>query len=84
MKWLEFNYVHINYYSKTVRFPEFVDSGELVFLSANQVEELLEDKAQMFAMFVSLQVSSEVASGDLPMVCKFPYVFPDDISDFPP
>ncbi|XP_050895586.1 uncharacterized protein LOC127102229 [Lathyrus oleraceus] len=27
MNWLEFNYVHINYYNKTVRFPEFGDCG---------------------------------------------------------
>lgn len=39
-----------------------------MFLSANQVEELLEDEAQMFAMFASLQVDNEVASGDLPVV----------------
>lgn len=84
MKWLEFNYVHINYYNKTARFPKFIDNGELMFLSAKKVEELLENEAQMFAMFASLQVDSEVTSGDLHVVCEFPYVFQDDISDFPP
>ncbi|XP_050908927.1 uncharacterized protein LOC127122669 [Lathyrus oleraceus] len=84
MNWLEFNYVHINCYNKTVRFLEFGDCGELMFLSAKQVEELLEDEAQMFAMFSSLQVDNEVASVDLPIVCNFPDVFPDDIGDLPP
>lgn len=34
MNWLEFNYVHINCYSKPVRFQEFGDCGEMMFLSA--------------------------------------------------
>ncbi|XP_050919848.1 uncharacterized protein LOC127137429 [Lathyrus oleraceus] len=45
MNWLEFNYVHIICYRKTVRFPEFGDCGELMFLSAKKVEELFEDEA---------------------------------------
>ena len=35
-------------------------------------------------MFVSLQVDREAASVELPVVCDFLEVFPDDISDFPP
>ncbi|XP_050896449.1 uncharacterized protein LOC127103225 [Lathyrus oleraceus] len=84
MNWLEFNYVHINCYSKTMRFPEFGDCGELMFLFAKQVEELLEDEAHMFAMFSSLQVDNKAASVDLPIVCNLPDVFPNDISDLPP
>lgn len=83
MNWLEFNYVHINCYNKTMRFAEFGDYGELLFLFSKRVE-LLEDEAQMFAMFVSLQVDNKAASVDLPVVCNFPDVFPDDISDLPP
>ena len=37
MNWLEFNYVHINCYSKTARFLEVGDCRELMFLSAKQV-----------------------------------------------
>jgi hypothetical protein len=84
MNWLEFNFVHINCYAKTVEFPEFGDSGELMFLSAKQVDELLEDEALMFAMFASLQVDREAVSAELPVVSDFPDVFPDDISDLPP
>ena len=68
MNWLEFNYVHINNYNKTARFPEFGDGGELMFLSAKQVYELLEYEALMFAMFVLLQVDHETASVELPNV----------------
>ncbi|XP_058726800.1 uncharacterized protein LOC131598192 [Vicia villosa] len=32
MNWLEFNYVHINCYNKTLRFPKFCDNGELLLL----------------------------------------------------
>ncbi|XP_050895763.1 uncharacterized protein LOC127102436 [Lathyrus oleraceus] len=35
---------------------------------------------QMFAMFASLQVDNKAASIDLPVVCNFLDVFPDDIS----
>ena len=48
--WLEFNYVHINCYNKTLRFHKFGDNGELMLLSAKQVNELLEDEAMMLVM----------------------------------
>ncbi|XP_058764171.1 uncharacterized protein LOC131637563 [Vicia villosa] len=83
MNWLEFNHVHINFYSKTVRLLEFGDGGKLMFLSAKQVEEILEDEAQMFAMFWALHVDREVVSVNLPVICEFPWVFPNDISDIP-
>lgn len=35
----------------------------------------------MFEMFALLQVDNKAASVDLPVVCNFPDVFPDDISD---
>ena len=84
MNWLDFNHIHINFYNKTVRFPKFGDSGELIFLSTKKVDELLEDEALMFAMFASLQVDRETLNVELPIVCEFTEVFSDDISDFPP
>ncbi|XP_058756486.1 uncharacterized protein LOC131629723 [Vicia villosa] len=83
INWLEFNYVHINCYSKTVRFTEFGDGGEPMFLSAKQVEGLLEDEAQMFAIFSALHIEREAVSVELHVVCEFPEVFLDDISDLP-
>ena len=55
-----------------------------MLLSAKKVKELLEDKALMFALFASFQVYCEAESVELPVVCEYPKVFPDDISDFPP
>ncbi|XP_058746389.1 uncharacterized protein LOC131619294 [Vicia villosa] len=83
MNWLEFNYVHINCYSKTMRYPEFGDGGELMFLSAKQVDGLLEDETQMFAIFSALHIEREVVSVELLVVYEFPEVFRDDISDLP-
>ena len=40
MNWLEFNYVHINCYNKTLRFPKFGDNGELMLLTVKQVNKL--------------------------------------------
>lgn len=84
MSWLEFNHVHINCYNKSVQFlaPE-EEEEEVSFISASQLEELLKDEAKVFAMFASLSVESQIVVEGLPVVCEFPEVFPDDISDLP-
>ncbi|XP_058725843.1 uncharacterized protein LOC131597147 [Vicia villosa] len=84
MNWLEFNYIHIKCYNKILRFLKFGDGGELMTLTAKQVSECLRDEAVMFVMFVSLQSGCEATSVELPVVCEFPEVFPDEVSDFPP
>ena len=68
---MEFNYIHINCYNKTLRFPKFGDNGELMLLTAKQVNELLEDEALMFAIFASFQVRGKNADEELPVVCEF-------------
>ncbi|XP_058726633.1 uncharacterized protein LOC131597996 [Vicia villosa] len=83
MNWFEFNYVHINYYNKTLRFPKFGDNGELMLLTAKQVNECLRDEAVVFSMFALLQSGREAISVELPVVYEFPEVFPNDISDLP-
>lgn len=42
------------------------------------------DEAQVFTMFASLKVEYKAETVDLPVVCEFPNVIPDDITDFPP
>lgn len=44
----------------------------------------LSENAQVFMVFASLSEGTERIIMDLPMVCEFPKVFLDDISDFPP
>lgn len=58
MNWLEFNHVHINCYSKLVRFLTPSEEEEGGFLSARELKALLEEEAQMFALFVALYAKS--------------------------
>lgn len=68
MNWLEFNRVHIKCYDSSVWFSEFVEEENSKSISASQVEELLKDEAQVFAMFSSLKVESKTTMVDLPVV----------------
>lgn len=76
MNWLEFNCVHINYYKKTVSFPEVV-------CAAKKVDELVKDEANVFMLLASMKDGNKVAICDLLVVCDFLKVFPDDINSFP-
>lgn len=49
-----------------------------------QVEELKKDEAQVFAMFSYLEIEGKAALEDFPIVCEFPNLFPDDITDLLP
>lgn len=66
--------VHINYYDKSVLFHDFVEEEDLNFIFAKQVEEILKDEAQVFAMFASLKVEIQATMVDLFVVCEFLYV----------
>lgn len=81
INWLEFNHIHINCFDKTMSFPEFDASDEL-FLSSKQVDEFVKDDVAVYMILASMKVESKVVIGELPVVCDFPEVFPDDISDF--
>jgi len=41
MNWLEFNYVHINYFSKTMRFSSAEEEGETELLTTKQLKQLM-------------------------------------------
>ena len=84
MNWLEFNHVHINCFNKSVRFLTPDDEEEAGFLSARELKELLEEEAQVLALFASLSVESQAAIDELQVVREFPEVFRDDIADLPP
>ncbi|XP_050897858.1 uncharacterized protein LOC127104733 [Lathyrus oleraceus] len=77
MNWLEFNLVHINWYDKTVSFPEFDASDEL-FVSPKQVDWVL----KVFMILDFMKAQNEAMIGELTVVCEFPEVFLNDISDF--
>jgi hypothetical protein len=60
--------VKINYLTKTVTIPKPEEHAEGKFLTKGQVKASLEEEAQMFVMFASLKVESEMGVGDFPVV----------------
>ncbi|XP_050920025.1 uncharacterized protein LOC127137622 [Lathyrus oleraceus] len=63
---------------------EFDRGEELTFVSAKQVRESVKDMEQVFVMLASLEARGQGVVRDLPGVCEFPKVFPEDINDLPP
>lgn len=48
------------------------------------MKNFVKDGALVLMMLASLDVKGKAVIGDLLVVCDFPDVFPDDISDLPP
>jgi hypothetical protein len=84
MDWLKSNYVHINCYNNTVRFSSAEEEGRTELLSKKQLKEFIEEDALVFLLMASLSVESQAVIADLPVVCNFPEVFPDEIPSAPP
>ncbi|MCI20786.1 cellular nucleic acid-binding protein, partial [Trifolium medium] len=78
---LIFNRVHINCCEKTVVFPKPDEDSRL--MSSKEVKESLKEHAEIFARFASLKLEGGVKMEELPVVCEFPDVFPEDVSDVP-
>ena len=53
-------------------------------MSSSEVTKSLKEHAEMFVMFASLKLGGESGENQLPVVCEFPDVFPEDVSDLPP
>ncbi|XP_050895919.1 uncharacterized protein LOC127102610, partial [Lathyrus oleraceus] len=83
MNWLEFNRVYINCFEKTIIFPE-VGAKEDWFVSAKQVDESVQGGAELFMLLATLDIREKGTIEELPIVCEFAEVFPEDISDLPP
>ncbi|XP_058775373.1 uncharacterized protein LOC131649637, partial [Vicia villosa] len=83
MNWLQFNRVHINCFTKTVIFPEDVIVEDLA-MTARQVDEAMKGGAAVFMLIASMEVKKKAVSSDLPVVCEFPEVFPEDVRELPP
>ncbi|XP_058784020.1 uncharacterized protein LOC131658779 [Vicia villosa] len=83
MNWLEYNYAHINCYNKTVRFSTAEEEGAGL-VSSKQVRQLLTEEVEMFSLMATLSIENQNIIDELPVVCEFPEVFPDEILDVPP
>lgn len=84
MNWIEFNHAYINCFDKTVLFPGLEEGKNLRIISDNQVEISVKQENQVLVMLASLKVESEAKIVNLPIVCEFPDVFPDDTGDLIP
>jgi len=83
MNWLEYNHVHINCFSKSVYFSSAKEESEVEFLSTKQLKQLEHDEILMFSLMASLSVENQAVIVKLQVVCEFPEVFLDEISDVP-
>ncbi|XP_050876252.1 uncharacterized protein LOC127079947 [Lathyrus oleraceus] len=63
---------------------EFDRGEELTFVSAKKVREYVKDMEQLFVILASLEARGQGVVRDLPGVCEFREVFPEDIIDLPP
>lgn len=61
-------------------FSEFDASDEL-FVSTKQVDEFVKDHVEVFMLLYSMKAENKVVIRELPVVCEFLEVFPDNVSD---
>nr|XP_027187167.1 uncharacterized protein LOC113785005 [Cicer arietinum] len=52
-------------------------------ISTNQVKALLKEDVQLYMILASLEFKEKVVIRDVPIVCKFPKVFPEDVTSLP-
>ena len=67
MNWLEFNQVHINYFEKTVIFPEEA-RVEDVTMSVKQMNLAVNDGVVVFMLYSLTEVKGKSKSDELPVV----------------
>ncbi|XP_058782794.1 uncharacterized protein LOC131657399 [Vicia villosa] len=84
MNWLEYNYVHIICYNKSVVFSTSGEEEETGLLSARKLRELVQNEAQVFSLMASLSIENQAIVDELQVVREFLEVFPDEILDVLP
>ena len=65
MNWLEYNYVRINCYNKSVRFSTPDREEGVGFLSVKPLSELIKGEAQLFSLMASLTFENQAAIDEL-------------------
>ncbi|XP_028772091.1 uncharacterized protein LOC114729274 [Neltuma alba] len=88
LNWLSANNALIDCGNKRILFPELkknprIEMG-LNLISMAKVEKCLQKGGQGYMIFFSVQAEVEMRIEDIPVVCEFPKVFPDDINGLPP
>jgi len=70
--WLEYNYVHINCFSKSVHFSSAEEESGAEFLTTKQLKQLERDGIPMFSLMACLSVENQAVIDKLRVVCEFP------------
>lgn len=73
----------MNNFMLTMLFPEPEERAYSRFISVGHIEVSLRENNQVFMMFASLRVEGKAMIVALTIVCKFPDMFPDYISNLP-
>ncbi|XP_058760653.1 uncharacterized protein LOC131634003 [Vicia villosa] len=68
---------------KKVLFPKAINADDLA-MTSRQVNDAVEDGATVFMLFVLMNLKEKAVSSELPVVCDFPEVFPEDVNELPP
>ena len=74
----------INFFDKSMQFLESKENIVSSFMTVREVEMSLSESSQVFMVLASSGGGSDIMIMDLPVMCDFPEVFPNDISDLPP
>ncbi|XP_058747122.1 uncharacterized protein LOC131620120 [Vicia villosa] len=64
MNWLEYNYVHINCYNKSVRFST-AEEEEASLVSPKQLRQLLKEEVEMFSLMATLSMENQAIIDEL-------------------
>ncbi|XP_019429961.1 PREDICTED: uncharacterized protein LOC109337438, partial [Lupinus angustifolius] len=88
MDWLSANKVLLNCFDKTIVFGEPSETSNTPScqrsMSANEVNTSLKEGSLAYILLASLGVEKKSEIKDVPVVCEFPDVFPDEIPNLPP
>jgi len=81
MDWLSENHVFLNCHRKSIVFSdlEYHNPTESLFLTAKQTKTLLMEGAFGFVMLFNINGEENSKMEELPVVCEFSDVFPEDI-----
>src|SRR4051812_37299715 len=52
-------------------------------MTSRQVNEAIRDGATVFMLFALMDLKEKVVSGELPVVCEFPKVLPEEVNELP-
>ncbi|KAK9132157.1 hypothetical protein Scep_011685 [Stephania cephalantha] len=89
MDWLGSFHAHISCYEKRITIPleggsELNIQGTASLLPITRGREATSDEIEIVASVMSTGAKQEICFSEVPVVCNFPDVFPEDLPGLPP